>query len=250
MPLLDYDYDYSAYSSNVPKKSTRDVTRNHGDYNNTYGDLALKPKKKKMFDQDTAVGLMQSPYEIENQRYEDDYRQIEERVKRKSFDYEMEAKSQNKKEYKDIPEAIDLEETDEAIKEKKAIKRAKREKVIGTISNMFLFISIACIALFICYRFSLINEKFNEVEKAKKRLVNAQTVNEQIQADIDSETDISYIENYAKYQLGMQKPQATQTVYINVEKQDKIFTPVKIEDEYVEKTWFSNVVEKLANLFE
>ena len=48
-------------------------------------------------------------------------------------------------------------------------------------------------------------------EIAKKCGVKtAQTINEQIQADIDSQTDLSYIENYAKYQLGMQKPKEEQ----------------------------------------
>ena len=256
MPLLDYDY--SAYSSNIPKRVTRDNTRNMNKYrqhsNDTYGDLALKPKKKAVFDQDRAKMWMRSPYEIEEDRYEDDFRRIEERVeksRRQSFDYEMEAKmSMNKKSYSQMPEAIDLEETEESVEEKKALKKERTEKVFNSITNVFLFISIACIALFICYRYSLINEKFNEVEKAKKRLVTAQTVNEQLQADIDSETDISYIENYAKYQLGMQKPQQSQMVYINVEKEDKIFTPVKLDDESTEKLWLNNIIENLANLFE
>ena len=196
---------------------------------------------------------MQNPYEVKQRRYEEDYARVSERferIRRHSFDYDMEAKKTTKKQYKEKPEEIDLEETEEAIEEKKALKKARREKAWNSFSNAVLFISIACIALFICYRYSLINEKFNEVEKAKKRLATAQTINEQLQADIDSETDISYIENYAKYQLGMQKPQASQMVYINVEKQDKIFTPVKLEDDSYEKTWLNDLIEDLANLFE
>ena len=57
----------------------------------------------------------------------------------------------------------------------------------------------------------------------------------------------SYIENYARYQLGMQKPQDSQIMYINVEKQDKIFTPVITEEE--ETSWFSGLMEKIANIF-
>jgi hypothetical protein len=42
---------------------------------------------------------------------------------------------------------------------------------------------------------------------------------------------LSYIENYAKYQLGMQKPSNGQIKQITLEKEDKITTPVNIEEE-------------------
>ena len=74
-------------------------------------------------------------------------------------------------------------------------------------------------------------------------------MNEQIQADIDSQTDLSYIENYAKYQLGMQKPSNSQIVYVNVEKEDKILTPITIEEDS-NKTWLDQLYEEIVKLFE
>jgi len=237
MPLLDYDYDYS-------------------------GNLAVKPKKKAIFDQDSADAWMRKPTQAEmiEERYARDFEMVEERfqnIRRQSFDYEMEAKLGKKREYKAKPEAINLDETEEAIEEaltekeaRKLERKQRREVALRRFRHIMLFTMLAAIALFICYRYSIINEKFNQVEKLKKELANSQTINEQLQADIDSETDISYIENYAKYQLGMQKPQASQTVRISIDKNDKIFTPVKIEDEIHENTWLDGVVEKLANIFE
>lgn len=232
MPVLDYDANYSTY---------------------TYGNLAKKQKKKVVFDQDnpTSSYLAQTEQEFYEEEYQEDYRRIEENItrRRQSFDYETQALFGRKKEYIDKPDTIEPEEIED-LEEIRKQKREAREKIVKRIVYAFMFGMFAAIALFIVYRFSLINEKFNDVEKAKKRLENSITINEQIQADIDSETDISYIENYAKYQLGMQKPQESQIIYVNHEKKDKIFTPIRIEEERQERTWFDDLVENLASFFE
>ena len=239
MPQLDYDYDYG-YS----------------------GNLARKPKKKAVFDQDAAVSLMRKPTERDfyEAKYADDFKKVDERfaqIRKQSFDYDLEAKKGTKRVYKQKPEEIapeDVEEVEEYIDEEeieeKRARKQKREIAVKRFKDIVLYMLIAVVALFVVYRYSLINEKFNEVEKVKRQLANAQTVNEQIQADIDSETDISYIENFAKYQLGMQKPQDSQTVYVNIEKKDKIFTPVSFEEDAEEQTWFGEIVQKLANIFD
>ena len=128
-------------------------------------------------------------------------------------------------------------------------KKKAMEQTMSRVKNVFYLLIGFGIAFLICYRYSLINEKFNELEKTKKALATAQTVNEQIQADIDSQTDLSYVENYAKYQLGMQKPSNSQIVYVNIEKQDRILTPITIEEDSNE-TWFEQLYENIVKLFE
>ena len=127
-------------------------------------------------------------------------------------------------------------------------KKKAKEKLITRIKNILYLCCGFVVAFFICYRYSLINEKFNELEKTKKELETAQTVNEQIQADIDSQTDLSYIENYARYQLGMQKPSNSQIVYVNMEKQDRILTPVVVEED-TDKSWFEQLYEEISKFF-
>ena len=46
----------------------------------------------------------------------------------------------------------------------------------------------------------------------------------------------------------MQKPQDSQIVYVNIQKQDRVLTPVVIEED-VEESWFDKLVEKISNLF-
>ena len=47
----------------------------------------------------------------------------------------------------------------------------------------------------------------------------------------------------------MQKPQDSQTIYINTEKQDKIFTPVTMEDDTQNKSTFDSIIEKISSIF-
>ena len=130
-----------------------------------------------------------------------------------------------------------------------AQKKKAKAKAVSRVKNVIYLLIGFGIAFLICYRYSLINEKFNQLENTKKQLATVQTVNEQIQADIDSQTDLSYIENYAKYQLGMQKPSNSQIVYVNVEKEDKILTPITIEEDS-NKTWLDQLYEEIVKLFE
>jgi len=143
------------------------------------------------------------------------------------------------------PEEIELEDVENVDN----VRNTKNNKSRLKVFNVFLAICIFAMMFLICYRESQINEKFNKVEKAKNELANKKIVNEQLEADIDVQTDLNYIENYAKYQIGMQKPTDNQIVYINVEKKDKIITPVKIDEEENNKVWYEEIFENLEKLF-
>lgn len=105
------------------------------------------------------------------------------------------------------------------------------------------------IAFAICYRYSLMNEEFIELRNIKKEYETIQNVNEQLEADIESKTDLTYIENYAKYQLGMQKPSDSQLKYVSIEKRDRVLTPVTIEEE-TDANWFTKLCEEVRKLLD
>ncbi len=110
--------------------------------------------------------------------------------------------------------------------------KAKREITLKQAIGRIFGISILfVISLAVCYRYSLIDEKSMEFNSIKKEYEKIQNENEQIEAYIESKKDSTYIENYAKYQLGMQEPSPSQKVYVNIEKKDKILSPVTIEEE-------------------
>lgn len=133
------------------------------------------------------------------------------------------------------------------LKKPKTKKSAQAFK--DALSKTFCVVIFFAIAFAICYRYSLINEEFIALKNVKKEYENMQTVNEQIEADIESKTDLTYIENYAKYQLGMQKPSNAQKRYVNIENKDKILTPVTIE-ENIEQGWFESVWEEIRKILD
>lgn len=127
----------------------------------------------------------------------------------------------------------------------KAVAR-KKEGIKRTV-----FCSMIAISAFflICVRYAEINEKFNQVNSLEKDLNSAVALNQQLTSDIESKTDLSYIEKYAKYQLGMQKPDESQVVRIAYDKQDKISSPIVIEEEK-EEDFISKLINDLKNLID
>lgn len=124
----------------------------------------------------------------------------------------------------------------------------QKARVKEMVKNTFVALMIFGMFFLICYRYSCINEAFNEVNDLKDSLKKKQTVNAQIESNIQKETDLAYIENYAKYQLGMQKPKDSQIQKINVKKQDKITTPIEIKEEE-EEGIFTKVLNDLLKMF-
>ena len=94
----------------------------------------------------------------------------------------------------------------------------------------------------------MINEAFNNLSDLKADVRNKQTINSQLESNIKQNTDLAYIENYAKYQLGMQKPKESQIQKVVVGKQDKILVPIEIKEEE-EINVFDNFFNSIINKF-
>lgn len=151
----------------------------------------------------------------------------------------------------DIPIATKKKINVEKPKEMKLTKpKAKaKAKVIATKKGILLGTVIVAFLFLICMRYTEINEKFNEVNALEKDLASAKALNQQLNANIESKTDLGYIEKYAKYQLGMQKPNESQIVRIAYEKRDKISTPIIIDEEE-DSSFFSRLFNDLRNLID
>lgn len=151
----------------------------------------------------------------------------------------------------DIPIATKKKINVEKPKEMKLTKpKAKaKAKVIATKKGILLGTVIVAFLFLICMRYTEINEKFNEVNALEKDLASAKALNQQLNANIESKTDLGYIEKYAKYQLGMQKPNESQIVRIAYEKRDKISTPIIIDEEE-DSSFLSRLFNDLRNLID
>jgi hypothetical protein len=234
MPAVDYNYDY--YSSNARKiNKTANSKRATKKVDSS---VSLSSNRKEAYERKTSQSTKE---QVRRATYE-----TPKKVKTtKKKNIELDVPIATKKKVAAKPVEMKLKKPQQSAKQKKKAM----EQTMSRVKNVCYLLIGFGIAFLICYRYSLINEKFNELEKTKKALATAQTVNEQIQADIDSQTDLSYVENYAKYQLGMQKPSNSQIVYVNIEKQDRILTPITIEEDSNE-TWFEQLYENIVKLFE
>lgn len=87
--------------------------------------------------------------------------------------------------------------------------------------NASLVAFILCgfaMTMVITYRYNMISEKNFESQNLKSKLaaVEASVLNKQI--EVEQGTDLNKIEAYAKQQLGMQKPDKNQTIYVDTSK--------------------------------
>ncbi|MBQ8299948.1 MAG: hypothetical protein IJX99_08900 [Clostridia bacterium] len=147
------------------------------------------------------------------------------------------------------PEEISLKKAEFMRSPKQKAKvNANTLRKENILKNTATFLCVFSVLLLICYRSSVINESFRDLNSIKAALTDANTVNAQIESDIQTQTDISNIESYAKYQLGMQKPKESQIQKIVVEKEDKISTPVVIEEE--KDSFWDSLVNDVLNILD
>ena len=247
MPLASYDYDYyeyvngqrvnkTSYSVAPARRQTTTQTRKTTTTPQRRNTTTTRPATRKQ----TTVAPTKRLTAAKKTTTKSNAtkKNTQQGVKRKKHDIDIPIKTSSKIVNK--PQEMTLRKP----KVKKATQTLK-DALVKTFGVIVFF----AIAFVICYIYSLINEEFIALKNVKKEYTNMQTVNEQIEADIESKTDLTYIENYAKYQLGMQKPSESQKRYINIEREDKILTPVSIDDNS-QKNWFEILCEEATKILE
>ena len=105
-------------------------------------------------------------------------------------------------------------------------KKSKATLVLKTLLVFAMF-------LIITYRYNVISEKNLKVQKLKDKLEVAKSELATTQIAVDKIIDVNNVEAYAKQQLGMQKPEKSQIIYVNME-----------NEEAIEKVTGSNMIVK------
>ena len=103
--------------------------------------------------------------------------------------------------------------------EKRRMEQLKQEKKIHY-QNIAIIISMFLVLLTISYRNSLITEKFNQIQNKKQELSAIEKTNGQTEVSIESSLNLKSIEKNAKKNLGMQKLDKDQKVYVTIPKKD------------------------------
>ena len=95
---------------------------------------------------------------------------------------------------------------------------SKKSKATLVLTTLFIF----SMFMIITYRYNVISEKNLEVQKLKDRLEVAKSELATTQIAVDKVIDVNNVESYAKQQLGMQKPEKSQIVYVNMESEEVV----------------------------
>ena len=130
-------------------------------------------------------------------------------------------------------------------KEQEKIKELKKQKI-----RIIKYLTIGFLILFaISYRNSKIDENFAKVQNLKEELTEVKKQNAQLEVSIENGLNLNNLEQEAKEQLGMQKLNPKQTIYITLPKTDYIepaAEEVIIEDS---NTGLKGILNKILNMF-
>ncbi len=146
---------------------------------------------------------------------------------------------QRKKRKQDWDKQIKINE-----EQKKAVLKLEKKQHN---KNVALIIAIFLILLAVSYRSSLINEKFNEIQNAKQELASIEKTNGQLEVSIESSLNLSNIEQSAKENLGMQRLDNSQKVYVTLDKKDYVEATaedIDITDD-TDEAWYQKIINKI-----
>ncbi len=139
-----------------------------------------------------------------------------------------------------VPDDIPKRKTNTTIKRNVSKKNYARAQQVQRRKNASMVAFILCgftMSVIITYRFGLINEKNLMVQKLEKDLEVVSSQASTAQIEVDQNTDLNSIEAYAKQQLGMQKADSSQTVYIDTSQE---LNKVQVNQE-------ASIIEKIIN---
>ena len=120
----------------------------------------------------------------------------------------------------------------------KLIKNTNKNSISKTNKATLVLSTLIIFAMFmiITYRYNVISEKNLQVQKLKEDLEIAKSELATSEIALEQVMDVNYVESYAKQQLGMQKPEKSQLIYVNMDTEDN-----------VSKVSASNLFSQLAN---
>lgn len=234
MPQLQYDYDYyerkktgsTMKNSRSNSRSTavpEDIWKNH------------RASIRAALDSDDEVYVRRAPAKPV--------------VKAPTTKQEVKSKQTPKKQAKKKvkkPKKMSLKKAEVMVSPKVKVQVEKKNNVFR---NVMVSLCSFSILFLICYRSSVINESFKSVNQMKADLENVKTMNAQIESEIQTQTDLSNIETYAKYQLGMQKPKESQIKKVIIEKTDKIATPM-VEEKEEEISFWKKLMNDIRHIID
>lgn len=129
-------------------------------------------------------------------------------------------------------------------------RQAAKNKKLARRRLVLIVICAFFVQLFLCYRWVALYGLHSEVERQSLVLADLQRENEQKSVAIDRITDLSRVEEYAVKELGMQKAEPNQIVYIKPEHGDSMQKVVKNSTPYFKRGFFGALSSSFVGLLE
>lgn len=138
---------------------------------------------------------------------------------------------------------IEYISNDRKNRRKTANKKPKAQAKAKTrVSSVVMIVCVFIMALVLVYRYNVINEKNLKSQSLASDLTKAESALVTSQIEVEKNTDLNEIEAYAKQKLGMQKPDKSQTIYVDTSKTNNL---VEIQN----KSTFIQKIEKNISNF-
>lgn len=121
--------------------------------------------------------------------------------------------------------------------------KVQPKKQLKSKAKVMMYLAVGFVILFaISYRNSVINEKFSQIKTLKSNLAAVEKENEQLEVNIENNLNLKTVEQSAKEMLGMQKLENSQTVYVNLPKQDYIEPATEEIKQEDNSNWFEKII--------
>ena len=132
---------------------------------------------------------------------------------------------------------------EEVVAQQSTKLKQKPKKKSKLKTKVFLGVVTFSVALSIVYRYAMVNRLNTEVIALKNDLEEINMLNAQLKLNAEKNINYEDIEKYAIQNLGMQKAQAYQIEYINIDKEDIVNNTVTNENKNKLKEVILSIVE-------
>jgi len=152
--------------------------------------------------------------------------------------------AQKRHNYNELPEYEKNYSPQTKVREVVVTKRGAIRK-FKAVCAVILFFGLS---LFILLRYAHINEYNQHIGKLKAQLNELHKVNGQLQVELDKKIDLNLIEKEAVERLGMQCPDKSQIVYVQLHRSDFTEIPETTKDEAQGEGVFGTLAQGISEL--
>ena len=149
-------------------------------------------------------------------------------------------------EYEPIKQNYKKKSTAKRVSRKEQAKRAKAMHM-----KIMCYVAIGFIGLFvISYRYSMIDNTYLSLTEKEEELASIEKETAQLEANIESNLNLTKIEQDATNLLGMKKLSPEQTVYVTLPKTDHVESSSEaIKSSEFGDNWISIIINKIIDSF-